>query len=151
MRLVFDNNASTMKQKIFSLKVIGNLGTIQSIELVRRAIHESSQVSMKTGKTLATMPAALQLATIDLIRNVDNLATNTMIFDLLNECLDEKVEKHVHIGCISQFFNSTPSFFQMQHFMTSLQRHNLIDESTLLYHNMWQRAIRVNDESTIRK
>lgn len=144
----------SIKQKVFALKVIGNLGHVQSIQFVRNVIQKSvtNAESKSNDQNLPSMSIEFQLRALETIRKIVDVELQPIVLELLLvDCLESKLQKPLHLACTLLVFESELTYFEMQSFVSSLEHHDLIADATNAFLSLWERAIRVNDEHKMKR
>jgi hypothetical protein len=133
-------------QKIHALRVIGNMGALESISFVRRVIFERFDANPAQKHQVDRITLLHKLIVIDGLRNVKSQYSEPELITISLDCLKEKADPPIIVACSSLFFEMSPSIVQIDEFKTQIIRHDSYKEIKRLFKLKWELALNMDDD-----
>src|SRR5690242_16574278 len=146
MQRQFEDTESSNHQKQHALRVIGNLGSLESFPFLRTIILDQRQSSISK----QTLPTTLEmkLLAVDALRNLKGVESLSVRINLLLSCLRTKADRELHLACTASFLTALPNSLQQSTFISWIQRHGIEKDVALLFEFLFKNSIHRNDAET---
>lgn len=146
MQSISDNSSVSIDDKVFAIRVLGNMAFPQSLSFLRAKLLNIMKFSSAKSEHLIH-----DLLTFETLRNFNLTYTRREVNSILIDCLTHKADNIFHLATIIAFFDTDPYADQISSFEDQINRHDLTAGAIKAFEMEWVRAIKSHNRPKFEK